>query len=517
MKMQARDLFTVVTAGVLLFGSSCASRNLAKNDQPADAAVEAALADQSEQAEAEGKKKSLLSFGKREEVKHSDPFLAQAATKPAETPQADPTSDVEVVRVAQAEPRQEMALQPSKPAAPEVPASANPFATEEVQTASAGTVNPFATDGVKTVSAETMNPFATQADRPVAISHESMAREPVDHPAYCPPVGPVENCPPNGCPPATGIVCSTARPFPEYVGDEYICDGGDKGLPVHYNGTQRMGLDTEDTVAEFMDHTGEQHVKASNKTCVYAPRFASVRTSTGAQLDFNIDKALGHQDQAAVVGLDTMQSLDEKVQRDEAVGMQMRERSSGIEGNAYDGLLAKAVSAKKHVKLIGASEDFQFFRDGMFAKVNPAVIGVMIDAAFDWTGDRGVRIMAVDLNGQEVNGRFTAQDFTGVEDRRTPGDLRIVKVADRNLAKPGDIVTFTIRFDNIGDRELLGVRVLDNLSPRLEFIEGTVDSDLDGKLTVEDNTAGGQLLIFDFEQGLAGQSGGYVSFQTRVR
>lgn len=515
MKMQARDLLTVVTAGALLFGSSCASRNLAKNDKPADAAVEAALADQSEQAETESKKKSLLSFGKREEVKHSDPFLAQTESKPAEAaPQVTP-SELKVAEAA----APEMSLNNATPAAAteSAPPSTNPFATEEVQTVSAETSNPFALDGVKTVSAETVNPFAMGAEEPVTISHESMAREPVDHPAYCPPVEPFDNCPPNGCPPTTGIVCSTARPFPEYVSDEYICDGGDKGLPVHYNGTQRMGLDTEDTVAEFMDHNGEQHVKASNRTCVYAPRFASVRTSTGAQLDFNIDKALGHQDQAAVVGFDTMQSLDEKVQRDEAVGIQMRERSSGIEGNAYDGLLAKAVSAKKHVKLIGASEDFQFFRDGMFTNVNPAVIGVMIDAAFDWTGDRGVRIMAVDLNGQEVNGRFTAQDFTGIEDRRTPGDLRIVKVADRNLAKPGDIVTFTIRFDNIGDRELLGVRVLDNLSPRLEFIEGTVDSDLDGKLTVEDNTAGGQLLIFDFEQGLAGQSGGYVSFQTRVR
>ena len=62
--------------------------------------------------------------------------------------------------------------------------------------------------------------------------------------------------------------------------DEYLIDGGDRALPIHYDRFNRQGLDTEDTVAEYVDHLGRRHVKPTNRVAIYAPRFGAVRSVT---------------------------------------------------------------------------------------------------------------------------------------------------------------------------------------------------------------------------------------------
>jgi hypothetical protein len=47
---------------------------------------------------------------------------------------------------------------------------------------------------------------------------------------------------------------SLAEQFP----DEYLFDGGDREYPVHYNSGNMVGVETEDTVAEFHDHQGNR-------------------------------------------------------------------------------------------------------------------------------------------------------------------------------------------------------------------------------------------------------------------
>ncbi len=106
-------------------------------------------------------------------------------------------------------------------------------------------------------------------------------------------VGPA--CPPDAitsCPPEPRMPFSPMNPYgigmpiydvvnqpsPQHYPDEYLCDGGDREIPVHYYEDTRQGLDTEDTIAEFTDHKGKQRTSKSNKVCVYAPRFASVRS-----------------------------------------------------------------------------------------------------------------------------------------------------------------------------------------------------------------------------------------------
>lgn len=342
--------------------------------------------------------------------------------------------------------------------------------------------------------------------------------------------GEIISCPPAGaCPPEIGLPASNpaacppmvaqsaAYPAPEISGDEYIFDGGDAGTKVYYNDYSRFGLDVEDTIAEYSDDMGVAHVKPSTRASIYAPKFAAVRSATLPHTDVKIVKLAGHQDQRMLAGIDTKLVIDEKTRHDEAVGMRMRSRPSGVEGNSVDTVLHQNVAADQHVKLLNVYEEIRYFREGRINRLNSAIIGDAIAAAADWNGDLGVQIYARDLAGQEVQGRYTSQDYTAVEDRSTPGDLTVVKAVDKKVAKPGDILTFTIRIDNTGDRFLQKVRIVDNLSPRLVYVEGSVDSDLNGKLDTEDNGRGSQILTFSFEGALKGHSGGWVSFKCKVR
>ncbi|SFI47922.1 DUF11 domain-containing protein [Planctomicrobium piriforme] len=432
-------------------------------------------------------------------------------------------SEEKAAQAGKAQPRTE-ASTAAKPAAPKTPAKPAEEKPDVLKLIAKGE-DPFGASGVEQASAQA--PATPEKPAADSISFDAEPRQPANAKfasatAECPPIADA-NCPPAGaCPPGAACPPSApcgARPFPgmETTADEYVCDGGDKGIPVHYEGPNRAGLGIEDTVAEFQDDAGNMHVKASTQACIYAPRFGEVRSATLPQEGLSIAKAQGHQDEMTAAGLNTKTVTGEKVQWDEPQGMLMRARPSEIDARTTDGQLNKAIAAESHVKLINAHEDIRFIQEGQFDKVNMAVIGLGVDAAQEWADGRRPIIIAQDEFGQILQGRYAAQDYTGVEDRRTPGDLKLIKVADKASAHPGEIVTFTIRFDNIGGKDLLKVRVVDNLSPRLEYVEGSINSNLDGQIDVSDNGAGGKLLTFEFDQPLKGKTGGFVSFQCRVR
>jgi hypothetical protein len=87
------------------------------------------------------------------------------------------------------------------------------------------------------------------------------------------------------------------RPWPT---DEYIFDGGDRDLAVEVNPDYSVrGLDQEDTVVHYDTVDGETLVKPSNRVCIYAPRFSSVRKVYGVDIQeqhermFEVDKPTG--------------------------------------------------------------------------------------------------------------------------------------------------------------------------------------------------------------------------------
>ena len=75
------------------------------------------------------------------------------------------------------------------------------------------------------------------------------------------------DCPAGGCPP--GAPCETCADGccdEDRYPDEYLCDGGDRDEPVHYDSEGMLGLDTQDTVAEFHDAENRRRVRRIRRT-----------------------------------------------------------------------------------------------------------------------------------------------------------------------------------------------------------------------------------------------------------
>jgi uncharacterized repeat protein (TIGR01451 family) len=336
----------------------------------------------------------------------------------------------------------------------------------------------------------------------------------------CPPGGSV----PSYCPPcessALPVVTAGAqpRPFPTEKGrDEYVCDGGDKGRPFHYEAGAPAGLEAEDTVAEFRDRAGNKKVTVSNEVCVYAPRFGVARAVSEAVERFTVNAPSGAHDGVQVAGYSHRAVLDEKKDVGTPVTGRVNDRLSQVQNRQADGELENDMIVASHVKLINPFEDYGFIRDGVYRSAEKSVLFEAANAANEWSVDRGTQAVAVDRAGAEVLAEFNVMELVGTKDMRTPGDLRIVKLADRKTAKIGDVVTFTIRFDNQGGQELYEIRILDNLSPRLALIDDSVTCDVAGELEIADSGTGSEVLTFRMNDSLPGHTGGTLTFQCKVR
>ena len=67
--------------------------------------------------------------------------------------------------------------------------------------------------------------------------------------------------------------------------------------------------------------------------------------------------------------------------------------------------------------------------------------------------------------------------------------LRVIKVASTNFAEPGDTVSFTIRFDNVGNQPIGQVTILDSLNTRLELIPESAQCSVDAKFSTQTITS----------------------------
>src|SRR3954462_5600998 len=75
--------------------------------------------------------------------------------------------------------------------------------------------------------------------------------------------------------------------------------------------------------------------------------------------------------------------------------------------------------------------------------------------------------------------------------------LRLFKWADRQAAQIGDVVTFSLKYSNVGGRPITDVAVSDSLSPRLEYVPGSSQSDRDAVFTIQPNEAGSAVLRWE--------------------
>lgn len=300
--------------------------------------------------------------------------------------------------------------------------------------------------------------------------------------------------------------------------DEYLLDGGDRDLPIHYDRFNRLGVDTEDTIVEYQDHLGDDHVKPTNRVAVYAPRFGAVRHISGPDAGTQIALIARADKTSRSSGLRNRRTPLDRTQHGAAGRIDVRSRPSGVEGGASGRGVQQSTVLVLNVQPVKATEGLSFVGTGRFLQTERARLATGIQAAAVWSRTQSPVITAQADGLKQLYSFFNPEELVGLsDDHLKKGELRIVKLADRKTAKPGDIITFTIRYDNLGDRELNNIRIIDNLTPRLEYVEDSATSDRAGRLDVEDNGEGSLVLKFIVDDPLKGHQGGVVTFKALVR
>jgi uncharacterized repeat protein (TIGR01451 family) len=155
----------------------------------------------------------------------------------------------------------------------------------------------------------------------------------------------------------------------------------------------------------------------------------------------------------------------------------------------------------------------------------------MVDLALgrEWADLIEGRIEVITLiNPESLQVEIGSQEAVAVSDTKSAAEfilyetpdgctMRLTKTASHQLANSGDRIRFTIRFENVGTQKLGNAVILDSLSPRLNYIEGSQQCSVEARFSLEPNEAGSKILRWDIQLPIESQQSGVVSFDCEIR
>ncbi len=304
-----------------------------------------------------------------------------------------------------------------------------------------------------------------------------------------------------------------AGPWPM---DEYVCDGGDLNADVRVKRDWTIvGLDKEDTIAHWDTLDGKTEVASSNPVCIYAPRFAAVRKVTSPLIHEGHERMAGVEKPTKLnVHEETRVAANvhqpEQIQADVALdgGVVFREQTRGL---GIDNVLMPLLARDQFLP----HEDLQMIQRGVFQADEKARLAERTQAAITWTGDQAVQIIIDGEMAVEDAGLSKVQETVIYELHGKPR-LRICKIASSSDAKVGEYVDFTLRFDNVGDQKIGNVTIVDHLTTRLEYVEGSQQSTLKSNFVVTENIDS-TIVRWEICDPLDVNEGGLIRFRAKVR
>lgn len=315
--------------------------------------------------------------------------------------------------------------------------------------------------------------------------------------------------------------CQAAGPpfqaGPCWPEDEYLYDGGDRNIRTEIDSEFGVhGLDIEDTIGHYDTLDGKRIVTPSNRVCVYSPRFAAVRKVAGLN-----QEVLGRQ----IAGIDADLQLINQQHNGTPVGVVQPLALQGQIGGKLANALTEDLPPlmahnwqKPHqfIEEFKAYENLSLIRYGIFEQGEKPRLSQSLQNAVTWTRNQQVQVVLEGRKASEVSEGDKPYEFVWSE---IPGEprLRVIKVADKGAAQPGEIVEFTLRFDNVGNQVMGNVTIIDNLTPRLEYVKDSAQCNIDAQFMTQTNEAGSEVLRWEIQDPLAAQAGGIIRFKCRVR
>jgi uncharacterized repeat protein (TIGR01451 family) len=306
-----------------------------------------------------------------------------------------------------------------------------------------------------------------------------------------------------------------AGPWPR---NEYLRDGGDQGQPAGVDRTGQVhGLEMEDAIAHYETIDGQTKVQPTNEVYLYAPRFAAVR-----RVDNLVEGGQNRQVAAVELPTSAVRYDDLQKTRLNTQNVQANRDIGTTVANIYhskqgDGAISTAVGPKGFQNAFKAYEDIAIIRTGLMLESEMAFLARGALAAQTWDHKDAVRVI---LNNQAANAAVSNERVETVYTVSQPPanpKLRVIKVASTQMAQPGEMVAFTIRFDNIGNQTIRNVAILDNLSSRMEYLPATAQSSVEAQFVAQPNEGGSTVLRWQLAKPLEPGKGGVVRFTCRVR
>lgn len=321
------------------------------------------------------------------------------------------------------------------------------------------------------------------------------------------------------CAPQCGecFACEICSPQPRCRNaQEYIFDGGDQQPRVVVREDwSAEGINPTDTVVYYETDSGTLCVQPSNRVPIYAPRFGAVRQVTGA---FLAAKAIGTQRILAPVKPGRLDEVDlpgAVVQPVAPFGEEQVNLIDAFQENVAGTPIASVIPPERMSEALVPFEGIDVLRTGRITDEEILVMGRILQNARTWILPESLGVI---VDGQQAHimiDTIKPQDVHVFEipDKCT---LRICKTASHTIANSGDIVNFTIRFDNAGSKPVHNIVIVDSLSPRLEYIQGSQQSSIDARFATEPNDVGSEVLRWEIDT-IDKLDGGVISFDCRVR
>ncbi|MCC6492503.1 MAG: DUF11 domain-containing protein [Pirellulales bacterium] len=327
-------------------------------------------------------------------------------------------------------------------------------------------------------------------------------------------------CLPDGSPAApcaeAGCACCDYGPI-RGPSDEYLCDGGDHGLPAAVLKDRTLaGLEQEDAVAHYDTVDGRTVITPSNKVCIYAPRFAAVRKVVDLRAYARYDAAGGTTQQLAPVRINeseevttTAALLEPGIHRERQPSSLLRERNQA-------GELDRDRRAAAIIGVLAPYANLEIVRTGQYVGQDRVELARSSLNAITWTSNQAAQVV---FDNRRAQAEVSVQTPGTIYHLLTPNNprLRLVKLASRGEALPGEEVEFTLRFDNVGDRVIGNVTIVDNLTTRLQYVADSQKSSLKANFSTRPNDGDSLVLRWEIREPVQPGQGGVLQFRARVR
>ena len=141
-------------------------------------------------------------------------------------------------------------------------------------------------------------------------------------------------------------------------------------------------------------------------------------------------------------------------------------------------------------------------RTGKFDSAEMARLARGTTAAITWSSDQAVQVILDRATASAVVSDRKVDTLFSIDKPPAHPKLRIIKVASTPFAEVGDSVDFTLRFDNMGNQVIGNVTILDSLTTRLDYVDGTAQSSLPAAFSTQQNEGGSLVLRWEIAQPL---------------